>query len=293
MALDNTYDENPYAQPYPSTQGAATPAPAPASEPYTFDDAGLARLKKEHPEYSPYVDGLAAKGWQPQDIMGLTLGRDNQPQPLSQLSLSNFNSTNGAQTAQLGYGGTGGTGSSQDDLMGSIDPSYLTPFDKPFTLPSDATLPTYSGPGAFSYADFAAPTGKEITDDPGYQFRQDEGRKSVEAGASARGLLNSGGTLSDILKFGQSLASQEFSNVFDRKLTAYNTNRGNAADSYAKNYNTQFVDPYTFNTTRANTVRDRAQQDWLNERDTFYKNQQNPFDKLYSLSRLGFDSANA
>lgn len=41
---------------------------------------------------------------------------------------------------------------------------------------------------------------------PGYQFGLDEGRKTVEAGAAARGGLNSGATLKALTKYGQDYA---------------------------------------------------------------------------------------
>lgn len=55
--------------------------------------------------------------------------------------------------------------------------------------------------------------------DPGYQFRMSEGLKALERSASARGLLQSGGTLKDITRFGQDAASQEYQNAFQRYLT--------------------------------------------------------------------------
>jgi hypothetical protein len=55
--------------------------------------------------------------------------------------------------------------------------------------------------------------------DPGYQFRMSEGLKALERSAASRGLLQSGGTLKDITRFGQDLASQEYTNAFQRYLT--------------------------------------------------------------------------
>lgn len=54
--------------------------------------------------------------------------------------------------------------------------------------------------------------------DPGYQFRLSEGLKALERSASARGILQSGGTLKDITRFGQDAASQEYQNAFNRYL---------------------------------------------------------------------------
>ena len=67
----------------------------------------------------------------------------------------------------------------------------------------------------FSMADFQA--------DPGYQFRLDEGLKSLDRQAAARGGLISGGALKAAQSFGQKEASQEYTNAFNR----YQTNRTN------------------------------------------------------------------
>lgn len=52
--------------------------------------------------------------------------------------------------------------------------------------------------------------------DPGYGFRMSEGMKALERSAAARGLLSSGSTLKGIQRFGQDLASQEYTNAFNR-----------------------------------------------------------------------------
>jgi hypothetical protein len=60
----------------------------------------------------------------------------------------------------------------------------------------------------FGMADFEA--------DPGYGFRMSEGMKAVERSAAARGGLLSGSTLRGIQRFGQDLASNEYTNAFNR-----------------------------------------------------------------------------
>jgi hypothetical protein len=63
----------------------------------------------------------------------------------------------------------------------------------------------------FSMSDFQA--------DPGYSFRMSEGLKGLERSAAARGGLLSGSTLKGIQRFGQDLASQEYTNAFNRYQT--------------------------------------------------------------------------
>jgi hypothetical protein len=52
--------------------------------------------------------------------------------------------------------------------------------------------------------------------DPGYQFRLKEGMQGLERSAAARGGLLSGGTLKGIQRYGQDMASQEYTNAFNR-----------------------------------------------------------------------------
>ena len=69
------------------------------------------------------------------------------------------------------------------------------------------------------YTPGAVPTlsGKELlANDPGVQFRMDEGRKALEASAAARGGLLSGPTLAALQRQGQELSSQEYGNAWNR-----------------------------------------------------------------------------
>jgi hypothetical protein len=106
---------------------------------------------------------------------------------------------------------------------------------------SDAPAFDWNNPyGDFSYDSFSAPTPDSIFADPGYQFRVQQGQQSLEQSAAGRGVLRTGGTLKDILNYGQSMASQEYGNVFDRAQTTYGTNRQNAFDNYMANYGNAF-----------------------------------------------------
>ncbi len=60
----------------------------------------------------------------------------------------------------------------------------------------------------FSMSDFEA--------DPGYEFRRAEGQRGLEASASARGGVLSGGTLKAIAKYNQDAASQDFGAAYGR-----------------------------------------------------------------------------
>lgn len=83
----------------------------------------------------------------------------------------------------------------------------------------------------------------------------------LQNSAAARGLLGSGGTLYDLLNLGQKMGSQEYSNVRSRLWDTYQANR------------------------------DQAWRKYVEDKDTFYKNQSNPFDKLFRTASMGQSAA--
>lgn len=93
-------------------------------------------------------------------------------------------------------------------------------------------LATAGFPGQFNQGPFQAPTAAEALNDPGYQFRLQQGADVLDRSAAGRGLLGSSGTLQDIMNYGQNAASQEYQNVYARDLGTYNTNYGNAWQRY-------------------------------------------------------------
>lgn len=84
----------------------------------------------------------------------------------------------------------------------------------------------------FTFDAFQAPGAQGMYADPGYQFRLDQGRQALEQSAAGKGTLRTGGSLKDLMTYGQNMASQEYSNVFNRALQGYNTNFNTAQASY-------------------------------------------------------------
>lgn len=113
-----------------------------------------------------------------------------------------------------GFGGFGGATSyvdAQGNPVADVN-AYMAANPLPAAAPS-ADFGKYGRD--FGTADFEA--------DPGYAFRQSEGMKALERSAAARGNLLSGSTMKGIQRFGQDLASQEYTNAFNR----YQVNRSN------------------------------------------------------------------
>lgn len=63
----------------------------------------------------------------------------------------------------------------------------------------------------------------DFQQDPGYAFRMSEGLKALDRTAAARGGMLSGAALRGATRYGQDMASQEYTNAFNR----YQTNRAN------------------------------------------------------------------
>jgi hypothetical protein len=78
--------------------------------------------------------------------------------------------------------------------------------------------------------------------DPGYQFRMNEGMKAINNASAARGMSNSGATMKALANYGQNQASNEYNNVYNRNYTNLSNlaNMGFNASSnrsgYGQNY---------------------------------------------------------
>jgi hypothetical protein len=95
--------------------------------------------------------------------------------------------------------------------------------------------PQYNWPGlpGFVAPTFNRPTMEQAMAEPGYEFRLGAGRDALERSAAARGVLRSGGTLQNLLEYGQKFGAQEYSNVFNRALSEYDRRYQGAKDTYA------------------------------------------------------------
>ena len=88
-------------------------------------------------------------------------------------------------------------------------------------------------PGAFSPEKFD-PSKVDLTQDPGYQFRMQEGIDALDASASARGRLLSGAQNKALTQYGQNMGSQEYGNAYARYADQYGKDYARYADQYAQ-----------------------------------------------------------
>lgn len=123
-----------------------------------------------------------------------------------------------------------------DPNFGKITEQAAPAGPAPAGRPNYGKAPMFSAPGFQWGEQWQAPSIDEALNDPGYQFRANEGRRALEQSAAARGLLGSGGTLKDINSWGQNFAKQEYGDVFNRKLTGYNTRFNTEKDKFDRFY---------------------------------------------------------
>ena len=141
-------------------------------------------------------------------------------------------------------GPTGGGGDSTWSGGGFEWPMFNAPVFDPG--PAFVAPPAFSY-DPFSYEAFKAPTLDEAKAEPGYEFARTEGIRGLQNSAASRGVARTGGTLKDLIGWGNRFAEQNYGNVFnragqtyDRNFTSaastYDRNRNNAADAYQTNY---------------------------------------------------------
>lgn len=86
--------------------------------------------------------------------------------------------------------------------------------------------------------EFTSPTMDELQQDPGYQFRLQEGMDAIQHSAAARGGITTGATLEDLTRYSQGLASTEYGSAYGRARdeyeSAYRTFQQNQANQYSR-----------------------------------------------------------
>lgn len=98
------------------------------------------------------------------------------------------------------------------------------PSGGPPPLPAPYQTPTFTAPAPYTPPTFTPPTGVTEQNDPGFQFRIEQGQKALQGAAASKGSLLSGGTLKALDRYTEDYASGEFGNVYNRALSTFGTN---------------------------------------------------------------------
>lgn len=129
--------------------------------------------------------------------------------------------------------GGGGGGGGRPPGGGPTFPSYpIEPWKGGGEPPPEFELPP-----DFVPPEFRLPTGEEaLAQDPGYAFRVKQGTDALQRSAASKGILHTGGTLRDLMDYGQNSGSQEYANVVDRAFQTYDRDYKAALDEYGARY---------------------------------------------------------
>ena len=122
-----------------------------------------------------------------------------------------------------------------DPFTGSYTPSTYQKAEPFAPYQKAEPFAPYQKADPFTYAAFQGPTLEEAKQEPGYAFARDQGIGALENSAAARGVLRTGGTLKDVLAWGNRFAEQNFSNVYNRAGQTYDRQRGNAFSNWQAN----------------------------------------------------------
>ena len=209
------------------------------------------------PEYGPanrYKKGLLDAGYE--DVWDANYLHNYEPETRTALGRSVGNDQPPTKPTVTGPegpedGGNGGGG-------GGAHPSFGVKYNIPNAPAFNAPKFDYQGrpiPEFNPQTKFSAPDPSAVNLDPSYQWRLGQGQKALEQSAAGRGTLRSGGTLKNLLSYGQDMASQEYGNIYGRARDTYDANYGQEKDLYAARlgeygldfggYETQFDRNYT------------------------------------------------
>lgn len=184
---------------------------------------------------------------------------------------------------------------------GGYSAPAFTPFqyaDFAFEAPKAGQFEeVYNDPAAFRFADFSgprdfqAPTAEDMKMDPGYQARMDAVKKAQVAGAAHGGILRSGGFQKGLAKAVGDQASQEYSNVYNRRASEHDRLRKEAESNYGINqgntyqsFNTNTANRLAGYQTRQGTWKDNANIK-LQEGELGYNVAQGTWDRNYGKAR--------
>lgn len=82
---------------------------------------------------------------------------------------------------------------------------------------SRGDLAPYQQAGLADYDAYRRNVGTSFQASPGYEFARQEGIRGIDQAASARGMLNSGGRLRELMRYGEGVANQEYNNWLNRQ----------------------------------------------------------------------------
>jgi len=124
----------------------------------------------------------------------------------------------------------------------TVAPYGFSPYDAP--PPYETATPyvpgAYQAPTYAPATPFVPPTAAQAAAEPGYQFALQQGQDALERSGAARGVTNTGGTLRNILDYGQQAGAQQYGNVYNRAANTWGMNEAARQAAFGLNAPQQF-----------------------------------------------------
>ena len=87
------------------------------------------------------------------------------------------------------------------------------------------------------FGQFQAPTAQQAAQQPGYQFALQQGEQALQASAAAQGGLLTGGMAKALTNYGQQAGQQDYQQVYNNALNAYQSNFNTFNQNQANQFN--------------------------------------------------------
>lgn len=107
-------------------------------------------------------------------------------------------------------------------------PESLTPSKASTFVP-----PVYAPPPAYDAPEYSAMTPEQLASDPSYNWRFDQGQRALQTSQAAKGLTRTGGSMVDLVNYGQNAASQEYAAAEARRQAGWDRNFEGSQAEYA------------------------------------------------------------
>ena len=184
-----------------------------------------------------------------------------------------INRIGGAVGAPAGPNGTFSAAQWQQAQQMAANGGQPPPFFSEFQAPKYEAGPAYQAPAAFQ-----APSMEQALADPGYQFSVQQGQKRLEGSAAARGLARTGGTLKNLMDYGQQAAGAQYDKVY-----------GRAASEYAQNYQ-MGRDTWGANQAQRDATFDRNYKGASDAFNSRFRGQELSFQDLFNRWNVGVNT---
>lgn len=120
-------------------------------------------------------------------------------------------------SAVLGYMGSQNAANTQSNAASNATNAQVSMFNQ-----QEQDTAPWRQAGATALSQMANPdfqksfTSSDFQEDPGYQYRMQQGQQAIERAAAAHGGANTGDTLKALTNFNQNQASNEYQNAYNR-----------------------------------------------------------------------------